>query len=156
MATGPGDDLRAGTIASLDAPPSPWYHALDAAPRRRTSPVTTRGRDPRFTVRIGEPPAVGRRYVENGRVRIEWTEAGRRRRKTIGDNDRATRAAADAELAGILEALSGESPTPSVGNRAPDPEGAGRTVRAVLLRVLDAGDALAEAIRDAGRSPEQP
>jgi hypothetical protein len=61
-----------------------------------------RRRDRRFSRTIGEKPFVGRRYVENGRVRIEWKQDGKRRRHTVGPNSAATRRQADAELEEIL------------------------------------------------------
>ncbi len=61
-----------------------------------------RRRDPRFTRAVGEKPNQGRRYVTNGKVRIEWTEDGRRRSRTIGPNGPKTRREADEELERIL------------------------------------------------------
>ncbi|HEX9692529.1 MAG TPA: hypothetical protein VGA22_10560 [Gemmatimonadales bacterium] len=68
-------------------------------------PSRGRPRDPRYTKSIGTPPVVGRRVVVNDRVRIEWTEDGRRRSRTIGPNDAATRKLADEELASILATM---------------------------------------------------
>ena len=69
-------------------------------------------RDPRYTRAFGEKPHVGRRYVEADRVRIEWTEQGKRRRRTIGPNTPKTRKQADAHLKDILSSLesSGRDP----------------------------------------------
>jgi len=64
-----------------------------------------RGRDRRYTRTIGEPPFAGRRFVENGRVRIEWKEGGRRKRRSVGPNSAETRQRADAELEEILERM---------------------------------------------------
>jgi len=61
-----------------------------------------RKRDPRYTRTIGEKPDLGRRYVENGKVKIEWFEEGKRRSRTIGDNDAKTRREADEELERLL------------------------------------------------------
>lgn len=63
---------------------------------------TQRKRDPRYTRTVGEKPDQGRRYVENGKVKIEWFEEGKRRTRTIGDNDAATRRKADEELERLL------------------------------------------------------
>ena len=63
---------------------------------------TSRKRDPRYTRTVGEKPNQGRRYVENGKVRIEWREDGKRRSRTIGDNSADTRREADEELERIL------------------------------------------------------
>lgn len=63
---------------------------------------TQRKRDPRYTRTVGEKPHQGRRYVENGKVRIEWFEDGKRRTRTIGDNDAETRHRADEELERLL------------------------------------------------------
>jgi hypothetical protein len=63
---------------------------------------TQRKRDPRYTRTVGEAPDLGRRYVENGKVKIEWYEDGKRRSRTIGDNDAKTRRKADEELEQML------------------------------------------------------
>jgi len=63
---------------------------------------TQRKRDPRYTRTVGEKPDLGRRYVENGKVRIEWYEDGKRRSRTIGDNSAKTRKEADEELERLL------------------------------------------------------
>ena len=63
---------------------------------------TSRKRDPRYTRTVGEKPNQGRRYVENGKVRIEWFEDDKRRSRTIGDNSAAARREADEELERLL------------------------------------------------------
>jgi hypothetical protein len=63
---------------------------------------TSRKRDPRYTRTVGEKPNQGRRYVENGKVRIEWFEDDKRRSRTIGDNSADTRREADEELERLL------------------------------------------------------
>ena len=63
---------------------------------------TQRKRDPRYTRTVGEKPDLGRRYVENGKVKIEWYEDDKRRSRTIGDNDAKTRREADEELERLL------------------------------------------------------
>ncbi len=47
-------------------------------------PTNKRTRDSRYTKNFGDKPRVGRRYVLNGKVRIEWYEEGKRRSRTIG------------------------------------------------------------------------
>ncbi len=111
------------------------------------------GRDPKYSRTFGEKPHVGRRYVENGRVRIEWQEDGRRRRRSFGENSHETRNEADAVLEEILEQM---QPSTS-GQKRPDDEpktGAQQeplTVDAVLrslaLSVMDSADRIAEWIR---------
>jgi len=61
-----------------------------------------RGRDPRYSRTIGQRPFVGRRYVENGKVRIEWKDGSKRRQQTVGPNSADMRKRADAELEEIL------------------------------------------------------
>ena len=63
---------------------------------------TSRKRDPRYTRTVGEKPNQGRRYVENGKVRIEWYEDGKRRSRTMGDNSADARREADEELERLL------------------------------------------------------
>ena len=63
---------------------------------------TSRKRDPRYTRSVGEKPNQGRRYVENGKVRIEWFEDDKRRSRTIGDNSADARREADEELERLL------------------------------------------------------
>ena len=63
---------------------------------------TSRKRDPRYTRTVGEKPNQGRRYVENGKVRIEWFEDDKRRSRTIGDNSADARREADEELERLL------------------------------------------------------
>ncbi len=73
--------------------------SVDMAVRRRK-------RDPRYSRAIGTKPYVGRRYVVNRRVRIEWTDAkGKRRSRSIGPNNTETRERADAKLEEILMQL---------------------------------------------------
>ena len=63
---------------------------------------TSRKRDPRYTRTVGEKPNQGRRYVENGKVRIEWFEDDKRSSRTIGDNSADARREADEELERLL------------------------------------------------------
>lgn len=63
---------------------------------------TQRKRDPRYKRTVGEKPNQGRRYVENGKVKIEWYEGGKRRSRTIGSNSANVRREADEELERLL------------------------------------------------------
>jgi hypothetical protein len=72
---------------------------------------TQRKRDPRYTRTVGEKPDLGRRYVENGKVKIEWHEEGKRRSRTIGDNNAKTRREADEELERLLGLADSEADT---------------------------------------------
>ncbi len=72
---------------------------------------TQRKRDPRYTRTVGEKPDLGRRYVENGKVKIEWYEGDKRRSRTIGDNDAKTRRQADEELERLLGLTDSEPQT---------------------------------------------
>ena len=105
----------------------------------------TSKRDPRYTRAFGEKPHIGRRYVEADRVRIEWTEQGKRRRQTIGPNTPKIRKQADAHLEDILSSLesagcdsdrSDEKVSPGIA--LPDP------VRLGALALMDTADSMAE------------
>ena len=72
---------------------------------------TQRKRDPRYTRTVGEKPDLGRRYVENGKVKIEWYEGDKRRSKTIGENSPKTRREADEELERLLGLADAEPDT---------------------------------------------
>jgi len=82
---------------------------------------TQRKRDPRYTRTIGEKPDLGRRYVENGKVKIEWYEGEKRRSRTIGDNSAKTRREADEELERLL----------GLADSEPDKEGADEAMKDV-------------------------
>ncbi len=112
-------------------------------------PTSRQGRDPRYTRTFGTPPHGGRRYVENGKVRIQWTEQGKRRTRTVGPNTADTRSRADAELEEILglmptDTKQTEGDTPSV------PE----ALRQLVLAILEAADKLIERLRGAMHSEE--
>ena len=111
------------------------------------------GRDPKHSRTFGEKPHVGRRYVEDGRVRIEWRAAGKRRRRSFGDNSPQARDEADAALEEILTQMQRNT---SGQNRPddesePDAQREPVTVEAVLrslaLSVMDSADRVAEWIR---------
>ena len=65
----------------------------------------TPGRQSKYTRTVGEKPNQGRRYVENGRVRIEWHEDGKRRRRSFGENTAKARGEADAALDEMLKQI---------------------------------------------------
>ncbi len=111
------------------------------------------GRDPKFSRTIGEKPHVGRRYVENGRVRIEWSEGGTRRRRSFGENSPEARSEADAALEEILTAMrrntdkeqrpdQDEKPTDR-----PKPVTIEAFARSLALSLMDTADRIAEWIR---------
>ncbi|NIM51466.1 MAG: hypothetical protein GTN78_04330 [Gemmatimonadales bacterium] len=105
-------------------------------------------RDRRHTRTIGAKPYVGRRFVENGKVRIQWTEQGKRRSKTVGSDSAETRRQADAELEEILERLrasAGEAEAPrEEGLRSVE-----EAVRSWALALTDAADELADWFEEA-------
>ena len=98
-----------------------------------------RRRDPRYTRTVGEKPHSGRRYVEQGKVRIEWYENGKRRSRTIGDNSADARRKADAQLEEILGIRAESEETPSLEE----------TVRGVALSLLDVADRAADWVEEA-------
>jgi hypothetical protein len=69
---------------------------------------TSSKRDPRYTRTVGKKPNQGRRYVDNGKVRIEWYEDGKRHKRTIGENSAAARREADDELKRLLGLVGAE------------------------------------------------
>ena len=100
-------------------------------------PTSRQGRDPRYTRTFGTPPHAGRRYVENGKVRIQWAEHGKRRTRTVGPNTAETRRRADAELEEILGLM--PTDTKQTEDAAPSiPE----ALRQLVLAILDAADKL--------------
>lgn len=120
-------------------------------------------RDPRYTRTLGEKPHEGRRYVEDGKVRIEWTEGGKRRRRTIGANTEANRERADAALTEKLADQGGSmpaktpakvptrTPTADATEKAPASDflhGLTDTARDVALSLMDAADEMAAWLQD--------
>jgi hypothetical protein len=99
-------------------------------------PTRRQGRDPRYTRTFGGPPNSGRRYVENGKVRIQWTEEGKRRSRTVGPNSAETRRRADAELEEILGLSIQEA------------------LRQLVLAILEAADRLIDRLRGAMHADE--
>ena len=67
-------------------------------------------RDPKYTRTVGEKPFTGRRYVADGKVRIEWKIHGKRRSRTVGPNSPANRDQADEELERLLGEARGAKP----------------------------------------------
>lgn len=112
-------------------------------------PTRRQGRDPRFTRTLGTPPHAGRRYVENGKIRIQWTEQGKRRSRTVGPNSAETRRRADAELEEILglmpsDTKQAEGSTPSIQE----------ALRQLALAILEAADRLIDRLREAMHADE--
>lgn len=112
-------------------------------------PTSRQGRDPRYTRTFGTPPHAGRRYVENGKVRIQWTEGGKRRTRTVGPNTAETRRRADAELEEILglmprDTKQAEGATLSIQ----------QALRQLALAILDAADRLIDRLREAMHAEE--
>lgn len=108
-------------------------------------PAKRRGRDARHTTTRGTPPHTGRRFVENGRVRIEWREEGKRRRRTIGPDDAATRARADEALDAILLRLRSAQEAPMSEPQSEKP--IGQLLRGAALRAIQAADDLVDWFR---------
>jgi hypothetical protein len=106
-------------------------------------------RDTKSARRFREGAATGRRFVDRGKVRIEWREGGRRRQRTVGTDDEETRQRADAELMDILKGLNPEEETPSPAALPFEQD-----LRDLALRLLEFADGLAERLpgrsRDAG------
>ena len=126
-------------------------------------------RDRRYSRTIGEKPLVGRRYVENGRVRIEWKEEGKRRRRTIGPNSAATRRKADAEIEEILGRMQNhdeqhdqevqdqqppDSEQQEQGEQQPLPP-LGDVLRDFALAALGVADGIGEWVHEAITSPPE-
>lgn len=111
-------------------------------------PTNKRTRDSRYTKNFGDKPRVGRRYVLNGKVRIEWYEEGKRRSRTIGDNTAEVRQHADEALEEILEVLE-PAATPIVAGAYP-PDTLEQGLRACAVSVLDLADLLAESAASLG------
>ena len=111
------------------------------------------GRDPKYSRTFGEKPHVGRRYVENGRVRIEWQADGKRRRRSFGDNSPAARGEADAVLEEILEQMQRSTSGRQRSDHQPDPSARRESVtveamlRSLALSLMDSADRVAEWIR---------
>jgi hypothetical protein len=101
---------------------------------------------------FGEKPFTGRRFVSNGKVRIEWMEAGRRRSRTIGPDSPETRAEADAEVRRLLaEQQADVAPGASESTRDERDEfpSALEALRLLALAMLNVADDLVERVRDA-------
>ncbi len=114
-------------------------------------------RDPRYARTIGEPPALGRRYVINDKVRIEWTEAGQRRSRTVGTNTPANRKKADKLLEEILSPMTDEQTEKTEDTSGQTEESAASTemnfeipqsLRDAAVRIMDAADDVADWIED--------
>lgn len=111
--------------------------------------MTPRRRDPKGTRRFREGPESGRRFVDRGKVRIEWREGDRRRRKTIGNDTMEMRKQADAELLRILRGLHPTEPPAPTATLAED-------LRGVALQILDVADEIAERLQGDSTESEPP
>ncbi len=114
-------------------------------------------RDPRYSRTVGEPPALGRRYVINGKVRIEWTEDGKRRSRTVGSNTPANRRKADKLLREVLSPMIDEQTEKPEDTGEKSDESAASTeisfeipqsLRDAAVRIMDAADDVADWIED--------
>lgn len=100
---------------------------------------------------FGDKPFTGRRFVTNGKVRIEWMEAGRRRSRTIGPDSPEARAEADAEVERILAALqadAGPEAAESAREEADEIPSVLEALRLLALAILDAADDLIERLEN--------
>jgi hypothetical protein len=113
-------------------------------------PTKKRTRENRHTRTFGEKPRTGRRYVSDGKVRIEWYEEGKRRSRTIGENTPQVRRRADEALQEILEVFESAAATGRTALTVPPPETLDQAVRALAVSVLDVADQVAESIMDIG------
>ena len=112
-------------------------------------PSKKRTRDNRYTRVFGEKPHAGRRYVLNGKVKIEWTEEGKRRSRTIGENTPEVRRHADEALREILEVFEPAAVPARMYSLVP-PESMDQALRAVALSVLDVADQVAQTVTSVG------
>ena len=103
---------------------------------------------------IGKKPHVGRRYVSDGKVRIEWREGGKRRSRTVGPNTAEARARADEMLEELVnpgrasEKRQSQRASPKRKRLSPGEQGAASTVgdaiRAWAVALMDVADILVE------------
>lgn len=100
-------------------------------------------RDSRYTRTVGSKPHIGRRFVENGKVRIQWTEDGKRRSRTIGTNSAATRHRADEELEAILSRLRASAGETAAPHEQEEPS-LEEALRASAGSLMDAADHLVD------------
>jgi hypothetical protein len=112
-------------------------------------PSKKRSRDNRHTRTFGEKPRTGRRYVANGKVKIEWHEEGKRRSRTIGEDTPGVRRRADEALQEILEVFE-PAAVPARRSLAVPPESMEQALRRVALSVLDVADQVAESVMAVG------
>ncbi len=102
------------------------------------------------TKTIGKKPHTGRRYVQNGKVRIEWTESGKRRSRTVGPNTPEMCAEADSTLEAMLADAPVETSAPPLNDEPAGPSEE-LSFRSLALALLDAADLVADGIRNAAR-----
>ena len=99
---------------------------------------------------FGEKPFTGRRFVSNGKVRIEWMEGDRRRSRTIGPDSPATRAEADAEVERILSDLRAHDGPDASASARPgrdDVSSVLAALRVLALAILDTADRFIERLQ---------
>jgi hypothetical protein len=106
-------------------------------------PSKKRTRDSRYTRTFGEKPRTGRRYVSDGKVKIEWHEEGKRRSRTIGENSPEVRRRADEALQEILEVFE-PAAVPARRSLAAPPDSMEQALRALAVSILDVADQMAE------------
>ncbi len=99
---------------------------------------------------IGKKPHTGRRYVQHGKVRIEWYEEGKRRSRTIGPHSAETRDEADRILRDLLTAL-GSTRRAADQAAGPAPDSSPGSLRGVVSLLFDTADQLADGIRNAAK-----
>ncbi len=103
---------------------------------------------------IGKKPHVGRRYVSDGKVRIEWREGGKRRSRTVGPNTAKVRAQADEMLEALVnpgrasEQRQSKRASPRQKRLSAGEQGAespvGDAIRAWAVALMDVADILVE------------
>jgi hypothetical protein len=107
-----------------------------------------RTRDRRFSLKMGNEPNVGRRYVIDGKVRIEWFDDGKRRSRTIGENSPEVRQRADEALGEILQLSEPGLPALRADNLGSFPP-VEQALRRCAASILDVADALVESVAEA-------
>ncbi len=106
-----------------------------------------RTRDRRFSRKMGSEPNVGRRYVVDGKVKIEWLDDGKRRSRTIGENSPEVRQRADEALAEILQLSEPGLPALRADALASYPP-LEQALRRCALSILDVADAIVDSAAD--------
>ncbi len=97
----------------------------------------------------GTRPAVHPHVRRTTQLRIQWTEEGKRRSRTVGPNSAETRRRADAELEEIL----GLMPTDTKQDEGAAPS-IQEALRQLVLAILEAADRLIDRLRGAMHADE--